>query len=453
MGSEARRRPRHPKFESRILVLALVAGLPAVLVAVFLLVAGDFQPRTVWTLTGFVAAWWLIAGLMLRDAAVRPVQTLSNLLAALREGDFSIRGRGARPDDALGLAFLEVNALGDTLREQRLGALEATALLARVIEEIDVAIFAFDASESLRLANRAGARLLAQPGERLLGKSADDLGLAGCLRGESPGGVEQTFPGATGRWEVRRSAFRQRGQPMRLLVVTDVSRVLRLEERQAWQRLVRVLGHEINNSLAPISSIAASLGEISRRVPRPPDWDADLAKGLEVIGSRADSLTRFMAAYARLARLPPPKRAPVSVGAWVNRVVGLEMRCAVRVETGPDTTVEADGDQLDQLLINLVGNAVDAARETAGAVSVGWEVAAGALFVRVLDAGPGLADTANLFVPFFTTKPNGSGIGLVLSRQIAEAHGGTLTLRNREPGPGAEALLTLPLVEGLGVRG
>ena len=444
MGSEARRR-RRPRFESRILMLALVAGLPAVLVAVVLLVAGNFQPRTVWTLAGFVAAWWLIAGLMLRDAAVRPVQTLSNLLAALREGDFSIRGRGARPDDALGLAFLEVNALGDTLREQRLGALEATALLARVIEEIDVAIFAFDAGEVLRLANRAGTRLLAQPGERLLGRSADDLGLARCLREEHQGGFEQTFPGASGRWEVRRSTFRQRGQPMQLLVVTDVSRMLRQEERQAWQRLVRVLGHEINNSLAPISSIAASLGELSRRVPRPMDWDADLATGLEVIASRAGSLTRFMAAYARLARLPPPQRVPVDVGTWVRRVAGLETRCAVRVASGPEVVVSADGDQLEQLLINLVGNGVDAARETGGGVTVGWEVGAGTLAVRVLDDGPGVADTANLFVPFFTTKPHGSGIGLVLSRQIAEAHGGTLTLQNRKPGPGAEALLTLPL--------
>ncbi len=444
MASEARR-PRRPKFESRILVLALVAGLPAVLVAVILLVAGDFQARTVWTLAGFVATWWLVAGLMLRDASVRPVQTLSNLLAALREADFASRGRGARPDDALGLAFLEVNALGDTLREQRLGALEATALLSRVMEEIAVAVFAFDAEERLRLVNRAGERLLAQPAERLLGRGAEEIGLARCLREDCPGGLEQAFPGATGRWEVRRSTFRQRGQPLQLLVVADVSRMLRQEERQAWQRLVRVLSHEINNSLAPISSIAASLGEISRREPRPADWDADLAKGLEVIAGRAGSLTRFMAAYAKLARLPPPQRAPVDVNTWVNRVAGLETRIAVCVEPGPDVTVAADGDQLDQLLINLLGNAVDAARETGGAVSMGWEVAAGALFLRVLDEGPGLADTANLFVPFFTTKPNGSGIGLVLSRQIAEAHGGTLTLRNRTDARGCEARLVLPL--------
>ena len=444
MASEARR-PRRRRFESRLLVLAFAAGLPAVAAAVFLLVAGDFTARTVFTLAGFIVVWWLVASLALRDASVRPVQTLSNLLAALREGDFSIRGRGARPDDALGLAFLEVNALGDTLREQRLGALEATALLRRVMEEIDVAIFAFDAGDVLRLANRAGERLLAQPAERLLGRSAEELGLARCLREDLPSGFEQAFPGAGGRWEVRRFAFRQRGHPMQLLVVAEVSRMLRQEERQAWQRLVRVLGHEINNSLAPISSIAASLGELSHRTPRPSDWDTDLARGLEVIGSRAESLMRFMAAYARLARLPSPRRSPVDVGTWVRRVAGLETRCAVRVDVGPDLTVSADGDQLEQLLINLVGNAVEAARETGGGVSVGWEVVGGALRVRVLDEGHGVADTANLFVPFYTTKPHGSGIGLVLSRQIAEAHGGTVALRNREPGPGAEASLTLPL--------
>jgi nitrogen fixation/metabolism regulation signal transduction histidine kinase len=444
MASEARP-PRRPRFESRLLVLACAAGLPAVAVTLVLLLTGDFAARTVWTLAGLVVGWWLAVSVALRDAAVRPVQTLSNLLAALREGDFSIRGRGARPDDALGLAFLEVNALADTLREQRLGALEATALLQRVIEEIDVAIFAFDAGEVLRLANPAGAHLLAQPGERLLGRSAEELGLVRCLREDPPGGFEQTFPGAGGRWEVRRSTFRQRGQPMQLLVVTEVSRMLRQEERQAWQRLVRVLGHEINNSLAPISSIAASLAEQSRRVPRLPDWDADLSKGLEVIGSRAASLTRFMGAYARLSRLPPPQRAPVEVGTWVRRVAGLETRRAVRVANGPDVTISADGAQLEQVLINLVGNAVDAMQETDGAVTVAWEVVAGTLVVRVLDEGQGVGDTANLFVPFYTTKPHGSGIGLVLSRQIAEVHGGTLTLCNREPGPGAEARLTLPL--------
>ena len=441
---DSERPQRRFPFEKRVLLLALLGGLPALLAAVLLLAAGPYAARTVWTAGTFLAVWWLAVAAWLLDAVVRPVQTLSNLLAALREGDYSIRGRGAYADDALGLAFLEINALGDTLREQRLGALEATALLRRVMEEMDVAFFAFDADERLRLVNRAGERLLAAPAERLLGQTAEELGLLRCLRDECQGGFEQVFPGGTGRWEVRRSSFRQRGQPMRLLVVADVSRTLRQEERQAWQRLVRVLSHEINNSLAPISSIAANLRDQARRPTKPPDWDDDLVRGLGVVAGRADSLTRFMASYARLARLPAPHRAPVDVGAWVRRVARLETRRSVEAVPGPDVTIQADGDQLDQLLINLVTNAVDAAGES-GVVSVGWEVAGAALLVRVRDDGPGVADTSNLFVPFYTTKPGGTGIGLVLSRQIAEAHNGSLQLRNREDARGAEALLMLPL--------
>jgi len=442
MGSE--RRSRRLSFESRVLLLALMGGLPALVAAVILMVTGPYAARAVWTVAALMAVWWLVLGSWLLEMVVRPVQTLSNLLAALREGDYSIRGRGAQPEDSLGLAFLEVNALGDTLREQRLGALEATALLRRVMEEIDVAVFAFDADERLRLVNRAGERLLAAPAERLLGQTADELGLHRCLRDDCPGGFQQAFPGHTGRWEVRRSSFRQRGQPMQLLVVADVSRTLRQEERHAWQRLVRVLSHEINNSLTPISSIAANLRDQARRPAKPPDWDDDLARGLGIVAGRADSLTRFMAAYARLARLPAPHRAPLDAGEWVRRVARLESRREVRVEPGPEVSISADGDQLDQLLINLVANAVDAAGPE-GTVSVGWEVAGAALLVRVRDDGPGVADTSNLFVPFYTTKPGGTGIGLVLSRQIAEAHDGTLSLRNCEDGRGAEALLTLPL--------
>jgi two-component system, NtrC family, nitrogen regulation sensor histidine kinase NtrY len=212
-----------------------------------------------------------------------------------------------------------------------------------------------------------------------------------------------------------------------------------------WQRLVRVLSHEINNSLAPIQSIAGSLRRVLERRPRPPDADADLADGLEVIASRSESLGRFMASYARMARLPQPRLAPLDVGVWVRRVAGLEKRVPVVVRPGAPIVVRADGDQLDQLLINLVGNAADASLETGGGVTVGWTASDGRLAVTVEDEGPGLPESSNLFVPFFTTKRQGSGIGLVLSRQIAEAHGGRLTLENRPDRRGAVARLELPV--------
>lgn len=437
-----RRRLAH---ERRILLLALLAGLPAAVVALTLLWMGDFTAKVQWTLTALIVSCWFGFAAATQGWVVRPLQTLSNLLAALREGDFSIRVRAARADDALGELIAEVNALGDTLREQRLGAVEASALLRTVMSEIDVAIFTFDGDQRLRLVNRAGQRLLAQSVERLLGRTAGELGLAACLEGEVPRTVQMVFPGGMGRWGISRSRFREGGLPHQLLVLSDLSRALREEERQAWQRLLRVLGHELNNSLAPIRSIAGSLDHLVAREPLPEDWREDLKGGLAVIAARAEALSRFMEAYSRLARLPQPRFRPVDLDACIRRAVSLETRLAVSLEPGPPLVIQADPDQLEQLLINLLGNAVEAALETGGGATVRWVRNANFVEVVVEDEGPGLASAANLFVPFFTTKPGGSGIGLVLSRQIAEAHGGSLTLQNRPAGRGCEARLHLPV--------
>ncbi len=432
------------RYEKRIFLLALVAGAPGVALGLLLLWMGGGGRDGHWTLTILVLVVWLGAAFAVREKATRPLQTLANLLGALREGDFSIRARGARGDDALGLAYLEVNTLSETLRQQRLGALEATALLRTVMEEIEVAILAFDEEGRLRLANRAAERLLDRPAARLLGSGAEELGLSEYLRGPAPRTFRAAFAGGSGSWELRRSVFRQGGLPHQLVVLTDLSRALREEERAAWQRLIRVLSHEINNSLAPISSIAGSLLDLLRQDPAQPDLEEDLEQGLGVIRSRSGALARFMTSYTRLARLPPPDRRALDVAGWVRRVAALEPRVPIRIRPGPPLTLHADGDQLDQLLINLVRNAADAALETGGAVEIGWSTDEDFLTLRVDDEGPGLSATANLFVPFFTTKPNGSGIGLALSRQIAEAHGGTLDLSNRADAMGCRAVLRIP---------
>jgi len=434
-----------------IFLYALLGGLPAVALAMVWIWSPDHTADLEFTLTLFVLGCWLGFAAALRRRVVWPLQTMANLLMALREGDFSIRARGARRDDPLGEAMIEINALGALLQTQRRGAVEATALLYTVMEEIDVAVFAFDDGRALRLVNRAGQRLLGIPAERILGISAEAAGLAECLEGEPSRVLGSTaFPGGRGRWGLRRTQFREAGRPHQLVVIADLSQPLRREELKAWQRLVRVLGHELNNSLAPIKSIAGSLGASLRRTPKPADWESDLRAGLDIIASRAEGLTRFLQAYARLARLPAPVRAAFDLGATVQRAVALEPRVNAAVHAGPAVKLEADAAQIEQLLINLVKNAADAVLEQRNAgrpdagIRIGWARSEGSLEIRVEDDGPGVAQTANLFVPFFTTKPEGSGIGLVLCRQIAENHGGSLELRNRTDGSGCIALLRLP---------
>ena len=443
--------------EQRIFLYALAAGLPAIVVASVLLLTGDFEPKTQWTLGLLMFGFWFGYAFALREQVVRPLQTMANLLTALREGDFSVRARGASRDEPLGDLLAEINILSTVLKEQRLGALEANALLRTVMEEIDVAVFAFDGDAILRLVNHAGQELLAQPAEHLLGRSAAELDLADCLTDDDVRLLTRTFPGGTGRWGMRRTSFRERGLPHSLLVIADISQPLREEELKAWQRLVRVIGHELNNSLAPIKSIAGSLNAIMRRTQRDPDWEGDLRGGLEIIETRAEGLNQFMQSYARLAKLPAPNKQPVDLAPLLRRIVSLEARLAVQIEEGPSVSPRIDAAQIEQTVINLVKNAVEATLEshpvgqsrsplpTSAGVRLTWSKTAGAVEIKIEDDGPGIANLQNLFVPFFTTKPSGSGIGLVLCRQIIENHGGTLSLINREGASGTIARLRLPL--------
>ena len=426
------------------MLLALVGGAPAVAIALIVLWWQPFSFEVRWTAAAFIVSVWIVCASFARQIVSRVLLVAANLLGALREGDYSIRATRASHGTAADLVMAEINALGETLQRQRTEAVESMALLASVMHAIDVAVLAFDMSEQLVLVNPAGERLLGKPALQLLNRNARELGVADYITGSTPRLVERTVGAQRGRFELRRSTFRRDGRPQHLVVLADVSRALREEEQLAWQRIVRVLSHEINNSLTPIKSIAHSVKRIISRtegVPR----QQEVIDGLSLIETRSGALGRFLRAYAQLAKLPKPAPRELDLLPLVQRVAGLEDRLPVIVHATAPTPLSADPDQIEQLLINIVRNAVDAALETGGRVWINWGQEDGLLRVTVEDEGPGLPDSTNLFVPFFTTKPTGSGIGLVLCRQIAEAHGGTLALERRDPERGVRAVLKLPL--------
>ena len=456
--SRKKRKPRAP-FERRVTRFSVVLVAPGIVVSGVLIWFQPWSLQSKLILLGAELLVCLLIGAALHDHIVRPLQTLANVVGSLRDEDYSFRARMAVPNDALGELSLEVNALADLLAKHRTGAIEAAALLQRVVEEVDIPIFAFDPSKKLRLVNSAGEKLLNLQTTQVIGKTSAELGIEQCLLCENESLVELRF-GTDARWFVRRSSFRQQGIPHTLVVLSDVSRALREEERRAWQRLIRVLGHELNNSLAPIKSIAGSLHSRLVRGGIEKEEQQDLERGLSIIESRAASLNRFLQGYRQLAQMPPPALQSCSVAALARRVAALETRVQVSVVAGADVTFLADRDQLEQMLINLLRNAAEAVLESdarkassngsqgeqsEAPIVLSWTAKGDELVITIQDNGPGLMNPSNVFVPFYTTKPTGSGIGLVLSRQIAEAHDGSLELANRADQRGCVVTISLPV--------
>ena len=442
---------RRLSFERRLRLWLWLMGLPAFALCWVLLRAQQVDATILGILLAVAAAGWAFAVSLVIENITRPLQTLANVVAALREDDYSFRARGARRNDAMGDLAIEINALATMLQAQRAGAMEAMALVERVMSSMQSPVLAFDPEGRLKLINAAAARELGLDSEKALGKGAEELRLRYVLDADDDELLSLNRGQQATRWMVKRASFRLRGVPHTLVVLADVSAALREEERQAWERLIRVLGHEINNSLAPIKSIAESLrGRIHATVQG--EQSVDFERGLEVIESRAESLNRFLQAYRQLMGLPAPRLTTVSLATLAERVARLETRVDVKIAGSAELTLLVDPDQIQQALINLVRNAAeaalspDAANGGAACVEIGWDRVGNEAVIAIADNGPGLTNPSNLFVPFYTTKPSGTGIGLVLAQQIAQAHRGVVELRNRGDGvTGCRAELRLPI--------
>ena len=456
-------------FERRLRLSLYLMGLPVLGLVALELNEHHVDASIQWiALPSLIIAWLFIVSLITEEV-LRPLQTLANVVAALREDDYSFRARGGRRNDAMGDLALEINALAGMLQVQRVGAMEAMALVERVMKSMQSPVLAFDPEGRLKLLNAAAERAFNLRQHNTANRSAGKpdsgkLDLERLLRAEDNDLLSLSSSQQLARWVVKRTGFRLRGVPHTLFVLSDVSEALREEERLAWERLIRVLGHEINNSLTPIKSIAGSLRSRLTSIAEQSEEDEDFARGLEVIEDRAESLNRFLQAYRELMGLPAPRLQSVSVEAVAKRVAKLETRVPVTVTGTTDVTLLADPDQLSQALINLVRNAAEASLSPDASdaltprnspdsvpepripsVEVTWETAHGEVLISIIDNGPGLTNASNLFVPFYTTKPGGTGIGLVLAQQIAMAHSGSVQLVNRSDGRGCRACLRLPL--------
>ena len=432
---------RRTSFEIRLLLITSASLLPVALLSLYLAYRLGWSGAALLVFGAAILAGVFAQLRLLRRLLQETFGAMRNMVAALRQRDYSIRLRPSPFDDLIDGLIDDVNSLADTLQDQRLAGTDAGEFLLAVLREVDAAIFAFDPHGRLRLANRSAEQLMMRSEAEMLEKEAESLGLAEYLELRTTMTVERTFPAGHGRWIVSRAIVRDGGQPNRLVFVADLGRALRRHERDGWQQLVRVLGHELNNSLAPIRSFASTLESLLQRHREPTqEMLEDVRHGLSVISNRSSSLMRFMEAYSRLVCLPKPVFRPVRLERLIRSVTALHH---VATAEGPDVIAAVDEHQVEQLLVNVVKNAVEAAA-SAGGVSVRWEVADDEVVIRVLDDGPGLPEAVDPFAPLFSTKGQGSGIGLTLSRHITDGHGGSILLQNRAGG-GCEAIVTLPL--------
>jgi len=374
-------------------------------------------------------------------------RSLSNLLDAMLQGDYSLRAYSSNNDVALKELILSINSLAERLKNQRIASIESQLLVRTVINHIDVAIIALNNENKLTFFNPTAQKLLRLSDSAInhkeLNLQLEQLSEIKCGQNKV---IPLTFSDHNGKFNIHMEEFREAGKQQKLLFITDVSHILRSEERSAWQSLVRVLSHEINNSLSPINSISHTLKRFLDKHENIQECKSDLLDGLNIIAQRSNNLKEFVNSYKQVSQLPEPKKQLTSIKNLVIKVSLLFPDSKVTVQSEQDVELFIDAVQFEQVLINLIKNAEESikASELTGEITVNWQVQNERFIMNISDNGLGITNKDNIFVPFYTTKKQGSGIGLVLCRQILEVHDGELSLMNREKQQGCKVIITLP---------
>jgi len=439
---------KRTSFEGQLTQLSLLASLPVYFLLIWVMIYANISIYLVLLVI-------LIAGLVItfchgkiHQKSAYQFRSLSNLLDAMVQGDYSLRARTCEGDRALNELVGAINSLALRLTKQRIESIESQLLLQTVIKHIDVAIIALNEGNELVLCNPAANKLLqisaTNNGEGFTDSFKQLAQVDAIINGQSQV-MTLTFSAQQGKFNVHKETYRENGKQQKLLFITDVSTMLRSEERKAWQSLVRVISHEINNSLSPITSISQSLQRLLVKQTNIEENTDFLIEGLTVIAQRSKSLGDFVNSYKQIASLPEPVKQLTSIASLVIKVAKLYPEDIIEMQLIDDVSLPVDAVQLEQVLINLVKNAVEAIKNTnvEGKVCISWQQQGKTFKLVILDDGTGVSNPDNLFVPFYTTKAQGTGIGLVLCRQIIEAHGGKLSLTNRAETKGCIAVIEL----------
>ena len=414
---------RELPLQEKLFLLGITPSLPLILLFFYIYYEGS-PSKEFLAMLGFVYMVWVSMHFwLIRRACHEPFHILANQVRSIHQGDYTQRLITYPKHHAIGFLHEEINTLADELQNNRLSTIESNRRFQYLIDQLEIGVISFDENWTTTLINKHLSRLYDKSPEQLNGKKCDELGLDGLMEATSGRTIWITFPGKSSRYVIHANDFRDEGKPQHLFLLTDVNSQLREEERLAWQRLIRVLGHELNNSLTPIISLTNSL---KKRILKGvvDEVQEESIEALDIISNRASGMNRFVSDYARLAKLPKPNRQSLNLSECLHRVEQLLSIGNLTIKQQTDVRIMADRDQIEQLFINIIKNAAQAVEAASGTILLHWERESTDVVVYVDDNGPGIEKMDNLFVPFFSTKPGGSGIGLVLSRQIAEGNGG-----------------------------